>query len=193
MTDLSRGYAWAVILALAAALALQAPSPEYFIVQSENMYPRLKINQRVEFDRAAYASQPPQVGDIVLIHPPRGANLERCGAPRNAASGKRLCVKPFGDADTTVKFVMRVVALAGDRVAFRDGRVIRNSDPERRRHGRCRSVDGCTYRKSIVVPAGHVYVAGDNRDSSHDSRYWGALPVPQVLGRYVRIAGTCGC
>jgi signal peptidase I len=186
-----------ILLALAAALALptyaQAPNTEFFIVKSENMYPRLKINQRVEFDLAAYATQPPQVGDIVLIHPPRGANLERCGSPRKAAPDQ-LCVEPFGGPDTTVKFVMRVVATAGDRVTYRRGRLVRNGQTERRKDiPRCRALEGCNYRKTITVPAGHVYVAGDNRDSSHDSRFWGALPMAQVLGRYVRIAGTCGC
>jgi signal peptidase I len=187
-----------LIVAIAAALALQmqapAHNPEFFVVKAENMTPRLNLNQRVEFDLAAYATQPPQVGDIVLIHPPRGAHLERCGSPRHAAPEK-LCIAPFGGPDTTVKFVMRVVATAGDRVTFRRGLVLRNGTPERRKNiRRCGDAEnGCYYRETITVPARHVYVAGDNRGSSDDSRFWGALPTAQVLGRYVRTAGTCGC
>jgi hypothetical protein len=80
---------------------------------------------------------------------------------RQAAPGK-LCLTPFGGPDATIKFVMRVVATAGD--------------PE-----------------TITVPAGRVYVAGDNRKAPHDSRVGRALPMAQVLGRHVRSAGTCGC
>jgi signal peptidase I len=176
-----------------AALAAPAQTTEFFIIASSNMSPRLEINQRVEFDVAAYASRPPRVGDIVLLHPPIGAAEERCGErPVRGAS----CATPYGGRDTSVRFVDRVVAVGGDRVSFRRGLVVRNGVPETRKLiRRCPAArpDGCTFLRTITVPAGHVYVAGDNRLSSYDSRYWGALPVAQVLGRYVRTAGTCGC
>lgn len=87
---------------------------------------------------------------------------------------------------------MRIVAVAGDRVRFvRRGRLIRNGEPERRRIRLCVPGD-CTYRRAITVPEGHVYVAGDNRGGSDDSRYWGALPEEQLLGRYVRTVGGGG-
>jgi type IV secretory pathway protease TraF len=95
------------------------------------MSPRLEINQRVEFDLAAYS--------------------------------------------------------------FRRGRVVRNGELETRKGIRRCPRGACTYRRAITVPAGHVYLSGDNRWSSDDSRFWGALPVSQVLGRYLRTAGTCGC
>jgi signal peptidase I len=177
-------------LALAAAFA-PAQSSEFFIIKGENMYPRLKINQRVEFDMAAYASRPPQVGDIVILHPPVGALKSRCGEKPKRG---QPCAKPYGGPDTSVRFVDRVVAVGGDRISFRRGRVVRNGKLEARKNlPKCRSDDACEFPRTITVPAGHVYVAGDNRDSSDDSRFWGAVPFAQVLGRYVRIAGTCGC
>ena len=184
-----------MLLALTAAIALFAPAQgttEFFIIRGENMSPRLEINQRVEFDLAAYADQAPEVGDIVLIHPPVGARNTRCGSPRTPRSDQ-LCVKPHGGPDRSVRFVMRVVAVGGDRVSFRRGRVVRNGKLETRKGIRRCPRGECTYRRAITVPAGHVYVAGDNRWSSDDSRFWGALPVSQVLGRYLRTAGTCGC
>jgi signal peptidase I len=177
-------------LTLAAAFA-PAQSTEFFIIKSENMYPRLKINQRVEFDMAAYASRPPRVGDIVILHPPVGAMESRCGEEPEPG---QPCAKPHGGPDTSVRFVDRVVAVGGDRISFRRGRVVRNGKLETRRNLRkCRISDACDFPRTITVPSGHLYVAGDNRDSSDDSRFWGAVPVAQVLGRYVRIAGTCGC
>jgi signal peptidase I len=177
-------------LALGAAFA-PVQSTESFIIKAENMYPRLAINQRVEFDMAAYATRPPQVGDIVILHPPVGAAESRCGnRPKRGAA----CAKPSGGADTSVRFVDRVVAVGGDRVSFRRGRVVRNGKLETRKNIRaCRDVEACSFPRTITVPAGHVYVAGDNRGSSDDSRFWGAVPAAQILGRFVRIAGTCGC
>ena len=177
-------------LSLLAALA-PAQSTEFFIIRGENMYPRLKINQRVEFDMAAYTVQSSQVGDIVILHPPVGAMKGRCGETPKPG---QACAKPFGGADTALRFVDRIVALGGDRISFRRGRVVRNGKLETRKNiRRCRIHDACQFPRTITVPDGHVYVAGDNRPSSDDSRFWGAVPVAQVHGRYVRIAGTCGC
>ena len=176
---------------LLATAFVPAQSTEFFIVKGENMYPRLKINQRVEFDMAAYAGGPPQVGDIVILHPPLGAMEGRCG---NRPKPRQACAKPHGGPDTSVRFVDRVVAVGGDRISFRHGRVVRNGKLETRKNlPKCRNVDGCDFPRTLTVPAGHVYVAGDNRGSSDDSRFWGAVPVAQILGRYVRITGTCGC
>src|ERR1044071_8782941 len=105
-----------MLLALTAAIALFAPAQgttEFFIIRAENMSPRLEINQRVEFDLAAYAEQAPEVDDIVLIHPPVGARRTRCASPRTPRTDQ-LCVKPHGGADRSVRFVMRVVAVGGD-------------------------------------------------------------------------------
>jgi signal peptidase I len=164
-----------------------------FTVRAGDMSPRLEINERVEFDLAAYREDKPTVGDIVLIRPPRGAVKERqCRSPRRPRPGQ-LCVKPTGGpAPEPVRFIKRVVALAGDRVRFRRGRVVRNGVLERRLGIRACPHGECTYRRAITVPAGHVYVAGDNRYVSDDSRFWGALPEDQLVGRYVRTVGTAG-
>ncbi len=180
-------------LAIVAALgcAEQQGKRETFVVMSENMSPRLNLNQRVEFDMDAYRSGDPKVGDIVLIHPPRGASLGRCGSPPQQGPGQ-LCVKPFGGPDPeSLRFIMRVVAVGGDRVSLRRGRVVRNGALERRRGlSACTLDEGCTFPRTITVPAGHVYLLGDNRPSSDDSRFWGAVPTAQLVGRYVRTVGT---
>ena len=152
------------------------------------MYPRLELGQRVEFDLRAFAARAPAVRDIVLLRPPEGALAPEteCGRPRKPAG--RLCIEPSGGpAAEPTRFVTRVVAVGGDRIRFRRGRVVRNGNVERRRvETSCGQQGGCTYRRAITVPSGHVYVAGDNRDFSDDSRFWGAVPNDQVVGRYVR-------
>lgn len=183
-------------LGLGSAAGAQEPTRQTYIVQSESMWPRLSIDQRVEFDLAAYAQSPPAVGDIVLIRPPRaaiGVYHRKCGQPRNLRTD-RLCARARPEvADEPLRFVTRVVAVGGDRLAFRRGRVVRNGVRERRKGlVRCRFMTGCTFRGTITIPAGHVYLAGDNRPASDDSRFWGAIPVAWVVGRYVRTVGTAG-
>jgi signal peptidase I len=194
-----RGSLTAAVLALAAGCSDESGSAQersdrvVVTVRAENMSPRLEINERVEFDLAAYDAARPDVGDIVLIRPPPGAITEsQCGSPRRPRPDE-LCVRPSGrPAPERVRFITRIVALGGDRVRFRRGRVIRNGVLERRRGIRVCPYGECTYRRAITVPAGHVYVAGDNRFASDESRFWGALPEDQVLGRYIRTVGTAG-
>jgi len=186
----------ALALGLGSAAGAQEPTRQTFVVRSENMLPRLAVNQRVEFDLAAYAQAAPAVGDIVLFRPPRAAVMgeqRMCGRPRDVLPD-RLCARARREvADEPLRFVKRVVAVGGDRVAFRRGRVVRNGVRERRKGlVRCPIRFGCTFRGRITVPAGHVYLAGDNRPASDDSRFWGAIPVAWVVGRYVRTVGTAG-
>ena len=163
-------------LALAAALA-----PEVYVIRSENMLPRLKPGQRVEFDVSARERR---VGEIVLFHPPEGAETNECGEePKRGAP----CATPQGGPITSMTFVARIVAVGGDRISMRRGRVVRNGKLETRKHlRRCRLDEACDYPRTITVPAAHVYILGDNRGASDDSRFYGAVPVAQVLGRYVR-------
>lgn len=154
-----------------------------------DMLPRLQPRATMVFDLTAYRNRAPAVGDIVLARLWSSRLIDgeiHCGTPRRLPEDE-LCVRPRGGpASEPLRFATRVVATAGDRVAFRRGRVIRNGRLERRKGLRtCRGF-GCDYPRAITVPAGHVYVAGDNRGRSFDSRFFGAVPVDWVVGRYVR-------
>ncbi len=82
-------------------------------------------------------------------------------------------------------FVKRVVGMPGDRIAVRDGHVIRNGRRAREAFALgCGGGPECSLA-AIDVPAGHYFLMGDNRGNSNDSRYWGPVPRDQIIGRAV--------
>ena len=88
-------------------------------------------------------------------------------------------------SDENAALVKRTIALGGDTFEMRDKQVVVNgkklvepyvkNDPDQPGHD----------FGPMTVPDGHVFVLGDNRDSSNDSRYHGAVPMEQVVGRVI--------
>lgn len=82
-------------------------------------------------------------------------------------------------------FVMRVVALARDRVSLRNGAVylggMRLQEPYVTGRTDARGARG------VVVPERHAFVLGDNRAQSCDSRVWGPLPIRNIVGVAVTV------
>jgi signal peptidase I len=171
-----------VAVALSLALAVQAYAVKPYRIPSGSMEPTLQINDRVLVDRVGHRlGAEPELGDVVVFHPPSGADAEppRCGAP---AGGSAPCARPTADASDQT-YIKRVVALAGDTVAIRGGHVIRNGRrADEPFAADCGGADGCDLPEAITVPRGTVYVLGDNRGNSLDSRFWGPVPVRWVIG-----------
>ena len=86
---------------------------------------------------------------------------------------------PLGDG----LIVKRVVAVAGDSIGFEDGVLVRNARPVTEPYT-TDFLDGVYYGPD-VVPAGMVYLLGDHRTDSVDSRAFGPVPVASVVGRVV--------
>jgi signal peptidase I len=82
--------------------------------------------------------------------------------------------------------IKRVVGLPGDRISCRDGRLYRDDRAVEERYVAARSTD-CT---PVTVPAGTVYVLGDDRSVSMDSRRWGPIPRRDVTGRVLTTIGS---
>ncbi len=165
-----------VALAVGLAFAVQAWAVKPYKIPSGSMEPTLKPGQRVLVDRLFFS---PQIGEIVVFHPPAGADNEQCGRPHPAATA---CDWP-DRAESNETFIKRIVAGPGDVITIHDGHVIRNGKPEPDSYIRaCGFGDPCTFTRPIRVPRGMWFMMGDNRGPSDDSRFWGPVPAKWLIG-----------
>ena len=169
-----------VAVALGLALGIQAFLIKPYRIPSESMVPTLEIGQRVLVNRIGNRFGDPSVGDVLVFHPPAGAEEENtCGV---AHSDRSPCPKPIGRR-ADVNFIKRVVAVPGDRIRILRGRVFRNGVPAKEPFALpCEDSDGCTFPQEITIPADHYFMMGDNRGASDDSRFWGPVPREWIIG-----------
>jgi signal peptidase I len=173
-----------VAVALFLALTVQAYAIKPYRIPSGSMEPTLAVGQRVIVDRLTHRlGSHPHVGDILVFNPPAGADDERCGTTGQGQDTPFPCSRPL-PVKSSETFIKRVVGIGGDTVAIRDGHVIRNgrrvSEPFA---ASCGGGSDCTFSSPIRVPKGYVFMMGDNRGESDDSRFWGPVPISWVIGR----------
>jgi signal peptidase I len=169
-----------VAVALGLALGIQAFLVKPYRIPSESMEPTLNVNQRVLVNRIGTHFGDPDVGDIVVFHPPQGAvDGGQCGVTQ---PHDEPCPKPT-PKKADVNFIKRVVAGPGDRIAIVNGHVVRNGKPIHESYIReCGGGADCNFPKPIRIPAEHWFMMGDNRGSSDDSRFWGPIPKSWIVG-----------
>jgi signal peptidase I len=173
-----------VAVAVGLAFLIQAFVVKPYKIPSGSMEPTLHVGQRI---LAFRLSTHPGIGDIVVFHPPAGADPAQatCGNPNQGGSSGQACDTPTTTASSQT-FIKRVVGLPGDRLRIVGGHVIRNGVRENDSYiAPCNAAEGgqgCNFRKTIVVPAGDYYMMGDNRGDSDDSRYWGPVPQKWIIG-----------
>jgi signal peptidase I len=180
--------------ALFFALAIQAYAVKPYVIPSNSMLPTLKPGQRVLVDRFSHTlGGNPELGDITVFTPPSGAESDtgggQCGAAGEGpsydygAGSTHSCSRPTAArADKT--YIKRLVGLPGDRIAVRDGHVIRNGREASEPFANSCSDPVCNL-DPIVIGAGEYFFMGDNRDNSNDSRFWGPVPRAWIVGKAV--------
>jgi len=168
-----------VAVALGLALGIQAFLVKPYRIPSESMEPTLDVGQRVLVNRIGSRFSDPGVGDVVVFHPPRGADTNECGAPKPQ---DQACALPTNQ-QSSVNFIKRVVAGPGDKIRIINGHVIRNGVREKDSYIRaCGPGDECTLPRQITIPKGYWFMMGDNRGASDDSRFWGPVPKKWIIG-----------
>ncbi len=170
-----------VAVAVGLALLIQAFIVKPYKIPSPSMEPTLTIGQRILANRL---STTPSVGDIVVFHPPAGADPVSpvCGDPSQGAGHSQACDKPTV-AQSTQTFIKRVVAVPGDVIRIIDGHVYRNGVREADSYTySCGGGPSCNFPTPIRVPPGDYFMMGDNRGQSDDSRFWGPVPDKWIIG-----------
>jgi signal peptidase I len=172
-----------VALAIGLALLIQAFVVKPYQIPSGSMEPTLDPGQRVLVNRLIYHFQDPDIGDIVVFHPPVGADSETCGDPHAGQGTGTPCSRPKpGESDTN--FIKRIVAGPGDTLSIRDGHpVVNGVEAKEDFIKRCTSGGGCNMPNQITIPDDMYFMMGDNRGASDDSRFWGPVPRSWIIGQ----------
>jgi signal peptidase I len=173
-----------VVTALVIAVVVKTFVAQAFYIPSGSMLPQLQVNDRVVVSKISYRLHEPRRGDIVVFDAPGDEGDDDSALPVRFV---RTIVQSIGlAAPSTDEYIKRVVALPGERVEAHDGRVF---------------VDGLELIEpylpagtstsefaAVVVPPETLWVLGDNRASSADSRIFGPVPQSTVVGRaFVRV------
>ncbi|MFW5739836.1 MAG: signal peptidase I, partial [Myxococcota bacterium] len=173
------------LIVLAILLTARSSFADHYYVPSGSMLPSLEAGDRIAVDKRAYGLRVPLTHVRVLDESP----------PR------RGDVVVFPSPETGDVLVKRVVAIGGDVVEVREGRVAIDGEPVRLRREGGLVVELLGESRHAVrfdggggpdfgparVPADHVLVLGDNRGNSHDGRLFGFLPNDRLLGRVVGV------
>ena len=146
------------------------------------MEPTLDVGDRVVVNRLAYRLGDPSHGQVVVFLRPTGADQGSSGGPvswvrRAVAQG--LGGTPPGSED----LIKRVVGLPGDVVEGRDGALWRNG--RRADEPYLRSGTFTSDFKKVRIRPGHLWVMGDNREDSADSRVFGQIDRSVLVGQAV--------
>lgn len=168
-----------VLLVLAAVIAflLKTFIAQAFYIPSVSMVPQLQVNDRVVVSKLAYRVHEPRRGDIVVFDNPGGTTGPRPGLISKVLEG--VGVKQ----PSTEEYIKRVIALPGEQVEGRDGRVYVDGQLVEEPYLPPNTVTSSF--GPVTVPDGRLWVMGDNRTNSTDSRRFNAIDAETVVGRAI--------
>ena len=179
-----REYFETILVAVVLALFFRTFVVQAFKIPSGSMEPNLLIGDQLLVNKFVFA--------------PTVSSAERAILPIRDVRRGEVVVFKFPE-DPERDFIKRVVGLPGETIEFKDRRIVVNGRPVEDPHAHYLPRGGAggsfeiapgdvrDHYGPVVVPADALFVMGDNRDNSADSRYWGFMPIRNLKGRALMI------
>ncbi|MDH3606760.1 MAG: signal peptidase I [Acidimicrobiia bacterium] len=166
-----------IVVALVVAVIIKTFFFQAFYIPSGSMIPTLEINDRVLVNKLSYRFGAIERTDILVFDSPEALDIERSLVERVF----RSIGEATGLTSPETVLIKRVIALPGQTVEIRDNQVYVNDSPIAEPY----LPEGVTMRDfaALTVPADHVFMMGDNRNQSRDSRVFGPIPREDIVGR----------
>ena len=170
-----REYAEAAIIAVILALLIRTFVVQAFKIPSGSMEPTLLVGDHILVNKFIYGVKIPFIRNTLIpISKPQRDDVI-------------VFIYPH---DTSKDYIKRVIGLPGDHIEIFDQKININGTLYEDKHGVYSEVRNGSppimakkrYRP-IIVPENHLFVMGDNRDHSSDSRVWGFVPLKSVKGK----------
>jgi signal peptidase I len=152
-----------LIVALILAFLIRTFIAEPRFIPSASMVPTLQLGDRLVVEKISYRLHPPQRLDIAVFKVP--PQLQQDGYRSDQA------------------FIKRVIGIPGDRIAIQHGRLYVNEQPLTEPY--IAELPKIEELPTVTVPPRQLFMMGDNRNNSNDSRYWGFLPLENVIGKAI--------
>jgi signal peptidase I len=169
-----REYVEAILLAIVIAFFIRTFVIQAYKIPSGSMKPTLLIGDHILVSKFNYGIKLPFIRSTLIP----------VGTPKRGD----IVVFIYPE-DRSKDFIKRVIGLPGDTVEIRDKKVFLNGQPmndPRGVHSDSLVIPGAVQPRDnfgpVKVPEGKLFVMGDNRDESYDSRFWGFVDMKDVLG-----------
>ena len=175
-------WTYSLAIALAMAIVINAFVFQPTRVVGSSMEPSLHNNDYVFVSKLSHTfAGAPDYGDIVIID---SRVFRERGVKDDLADpvSTYLSVVKLAEVDNHI-WIKRVIGKPGDTIEIMDGKVYRNGTELNEPY--IKETMRTAAPKKITVPTSEVYVLGDNRNNSSDSRYIGPVPISHVLGKVV--------
>ena len=192
----AREYLEAFGIALIIALVMRASLVQAYVIPSGSMIPTLQVGDHILVNKIRFGLRVPNsVFGLKLPGLPLGRYL--CRFEPVQRGDVVVLVSPV---EPSIDLIKRVVAIPGNTVMLRSGKLFLNGHPMDDPHAHFEVPDSARTPIQarnprdnfgpVTVPAGKIFLMGDNRDDSYDSRYWGFADLDAVEGRAILVYGS---